>query len=445
MIADSDPRIASFRAALDAQPLRRFQVTLVALVALLLVTDGYDAQAIGFVAPVLAKQWGLARGAFGPVFSAGLVGTMLGALIFTPVADRLGARRVLLACVAFYGVASLLTIFVRDRETLLALRLVTGLGIGGAMPNGIALVSDYAPTRARTMMVAIAVCGFSLGGALGGLLAAAAMERFGWQSVFIVGGLAPLLMLPWLAWTVPESLPRLLAGPPDRLAAMLGRLAPGWRIPVGAGPPPPRSPVAALFADGLARPTLLIWTAFFCNLLLLYFLANWLPSIVHASGLSLGFANLVTAFYQGGGTAGALVLAWLCDRLPPARVLCVAFLGAALTVALIGSVAAEPPLLMAVVTLAGFCVVGGQLAANAFAGTYYPAAIRATGVGWALGVGRFGSIFGPLIGGVLIQLEIPLATLFRLGAIPACAAGLAVLLVRRRAPAPRNEGVAVHG
>ena len=441
MHADTDPRMASFRAVLDSRPLHRSQITLCILVAILLITDGYDAQAIGYVAPVLSKEWGLARGAFGPVFSAGLVGTALGALIFTPMADRLGARRILLTCVGFYGVFTLLTVFVTDAQTLLWLRVLTGLGVGGAMPSGIALVSDYAPSRARTMMVAVAVCGFSLGASLGGFLAAAAMERFGWQSVFVVGGVIPLLLLPVLAFILPESLPTLLRGPADKLAPVLARLAPGWHAPMGERATAVRFPVTGLFSAGLARATVLIWVTFFCNLLLLYFLANWLPSVVHDSGMSLQFANLVTAFYQGGGTIGGLLLAYLCDRRSITRVLSLTLAGATVSVACIGVVAHSPAMLMLVVTAAGFCVVGGQLVANAFAGTFYPASMRATGIGWALGIGRCGSILGPLIGAELIKLEVPLPMLFQVGAVFAGIATIAVLAIHAGTP----KEVVVHG
>ncbi|MBV8911720.1 MAG: aromatic acid/H+ symport family MFS transporter [Acetobacteraceae bacterium] len=433
-----DPRIPEFRAALDARPVSGFQIRLLALAVLLLMTDGYDTQAIGYVAPMLTGLWQVPRASFGPVFSAGLVGLMLGAMVFTPIADRYGPRRVLLACTAAYAFLTLATALAPSREVLLVLRFLTGLGLGGAMPNAIALVSEYSPTRVRTLMVAAAVCGFSLGGALGGGVAAAVMGQFGWQSVFLIGGVLPLVALPLLGRWLPESLPRLLADPPPqtRLHAVVAQVAPGWTPPAaGRSLLEPRKqgfPLRLLFAAGYAVPTLLIWVAFFCNLVLLYFLANWLPSVVHASGLSVEMANITTAAYQGGGTIGALVLAWICDRVGRAQpVLACAFLGAALCTALIGVAGTAAPALLMSAAGAGFCVVGGQIAANAFTGNYYPAAMRATGVGWALGMGRFGSIFGPLIGGVLIGLDVSTPTLFVLFAAPALVAGLCVLLVKR--------------
>jgi AAHS family 4-hydroxybenzoate transporter-like MFS transporter len=433
----TDTRMLSFRAALDARPLSAFHYRLLALTVLLLFTDGYDTQAIGYVAPVLTELWHVERSSFGPIFSAGLIGLMAGAMIFTPIADRFGARRVLLGCTTAYAILTLATVWAGSPVLLLVLRFLTGLGLGGAMPSAIALVSDYSPTRVRTLMVTITVCGFSLGGAVGGAVAAVTMSRFGWQSVFVIGGIVPLLALAPLALWLPESLPRLLEEPAlhSRLRTVLANLVPDWTVSADATSAQSKRQgfaVAMLFAGGYARSTLLIWAAFFCNLVLLYFLANWLPSVAHAGGLSVAIASLMTASYQGGGTVGALTLAWTCDRTKhPQLVLACVFLGAAVCCALLGSVGTFAPALIATACATGFCVIGGQTAANAVVGNYYPPDIRATGVGWALGIGRFGSIFGPLIGGILIGLQVPNRVLFGLFALPAFLAATCFMLIDR--------------
>ena len=433
---DSESRLAGFRTVLDERPVGRFQTRLLVLVVMVLVTDGYDTQSIGYVAPVLGAALHVARGGFGPVFSAGLLGATIGALLLTPLADRFGARRVLIGCTAAYACLTLLTCLVTTLEQLIAIRFLAGLGLGGAMPTGIALVSAYAPTRRRTLMVTVAVCGFSLGGALGGAVAAATLARFGWPSVFLVGGIVPLLLLPFLGRELAESPIRLfkdtrMAG---SLASMLAAVVPGW-APSAPGAArllvvKPRSPVRLLFAVGYAAPTLLIWCTYFCNLVLLYFLANWLPTVMNAAGMSLEAANLSTAGYQGAGTIGALALAWVCDRSQRSeRVLAAAFACAAVFCAFIGSAGASSATLVACVAGAGFCVVGGQNAMNAFVGTFYPASNRATGIGWALGIGRFGSIFGPLIGGVLIAFAVATQTMFVLFAVAAVIASSCMLLL----------------
>jgi MFS transporter, AAHS family, 4-hydroxybenzoate transporter len=434
-----DTRVLSFRAALDARPVSRFQIRLVILAVALLIMDGYDTQAIGYVAPVLSGMWHVDRGAFGPIFSAGLIGLTLGTLVFAPISDRIGCRPVLIGCTILYGVLTLATAVADSWGTLLALRFLTGLGLGGAMPSTIALVSDYSPTRHRNLMVTMAVCGFALGGAVGGFVAAATIQKFGWQCVFILGGIIPLITLPFLMRWLPESFPRLLVDPAPRLrlAQIVAELVPGWDISKAAAPAleiaKQRFPVAALFNKGYAIQTFLIWTIFFCNLLLLYFFVNWIPTVATSSGQSLQAANLTAGIFQLVGIIGALVLAFIGDRSRrPQAVLACAYVGAALSCYLFGSMAGSTPgLLIISAAVAGFCIVGAQGVANAFAGNYYPAAIRATGVGWALGIGRFGSITGPLVGGILISLQVTTPTLFALFAIPAILAAVSAILVKR--------------
>ena len=211
---------------IDQQPVGGFQIRLLATCAAVLFLDGFDTQAIGYVAPALAREWGLTKGALGPVFSAGLFGLMIGALLFGPLADRIGRRKIIVFSTVAFGLGSLATAFIPDVNSLLAIRFLTGLGLGGAMPNAIAMTSEFSPRRRRATMVMIMFCGFSVGAALGGLLAAALIPDFGWRSVFIVGGAAPLLLAPILALRLPESVRFLvLAGhAQQRVAALLKRI-----------------------------------------------------------------------------------------------------------------------------------------------------------------------------------------------------------------------------
>src|SRR5260370_37706533 len=191
---------------IDRQPVGGFQIKLLATCAAVLFLDGFDTQAIGYVAPALAKEWSLTRAALGPVFSAGLFGLMIGALLFGPLADRIGRKKIIIFSTLAFGLGALATAFVQDVNALLAIRFATGLGLGGAMPNTIAMTSEFNPKRRRATMVMIMFCGFSLGAALGGFLAAALIPQFGWRSVFVVGGLAPLLLVPILVRRLPQSL-----------------------------------------------------------------------------------------------------------------------------------------------------------------------------------------------------------------------------------------------
>src|ERR1700738_1089292 len=255
---------------IDQQPVGGFQIKLLLACAAVLVLDGFDTTAIGYVAPALAKEWGLTKGALGPVFSAGLFGLMIGALVLGPLADRIGRKKIIIFSTLAFGLGALATAFVQDVNTLLAVRFATGLGLGGAMPNTIAMTSEFNPKRRRATMVMIMFCGFSLGAALGGLLAAALIPQFGWRAVFVVGGLVPLLLVPILALKLPESV-RFLAltgRANERVAALLGLInpksafAPATRFVVDE-PGLAGVPVLHLFKSGRTLPTLLLWVVFF--------------------------------------------------------------------------------------------------------------------------------------------------------------------------------------
>jgi AAHS family 4-hydroxybenzoate transporter-like MFS transporter len=309
---------------------------------------------------------------------------------------------------------------------LLGLRFLTGLGLGGVLPCTIAVVSDYAPTRARNLMLAVSSSGFAIGGSLGGFVAAATIERFGWQSVFWIGGIVPLLMLPVLLIWFPESLSRLLADPGQRsrLEKVVARLAPGWIAPETQQSKEEsnnRFPVAVLFSKGLAKPTLLIWSMFLCSLLLLYFFVNWIPTVIHALGQPLAASNSAAAVFQLAGILGGFFFNNLADRTGrPEWALASSFAGAAVCCFFFGSAAATSlPVIVASIAVTGFFVVGALGVCISFAGTYYPSSIRATGLGWAIGIGRLGSIAGPILGGILLTLNLGSEALFSVFAIPA--------------------------
>src|ERR1700729_4037173 len=213
---------------IDQQPVGRFQIGLLLTCAAVLFLDGFDTQAIGYVAPAVAREWGLTKGALGPVFSAGLFGLMIGALLFGPLADRIGRKKIIVFSTLAFGIGALVTALVQDVNALLAIRFLTGVGLGGAMPNAIAMTSEFSPRRRRATMVMIMFCGFSVGAALGGLLAAALIPHFGWRSVFVIGGIAPLLLAPILALRLPESVRFLaLTGHANqRVAELLGLINP---------------------------------------------------------------------------------------------------------------------------------------------------------------------------------------------------------------------------
>jgi AAHS family 4-hydroxybenzoate transporter-like MFS transporter len=421
---------------IDQQKIGAFQIRIAVLCAAVVFMDGFDAQAIGYVAPTLSKAWSLKPGELGPVFSAGLFGLMLGALTFSPLADRIGRKPVIIFCTLWFGVASLLTVTADSTTSLLAWRFITGLGLGGAMPNPIALTCEYAPQRSRATMIMLMFVGFSLGSAVGGAIAAQLVPSYGWQSVFWLGGIFPILLAPILIFWLPESI-RLLAlrgSQNDYVAGLIKQInpalefAPGTRF-IAPEERPEGFQVGHLFTEGRALATVLIWVMFFTNLLVLYFCATWLPTVINNTGVSVRLAVIATALFQVGGIVGTLVLAVLIERFGPYRVLAGAYFPAALLIAAIGQAGSTIELIIPAVFAAGFCVVGAQIGANALTATFYPTFIRSTGVGWALGIGRIGSIIGPLLGGLMLALQWHIPTIFLAGAVPvliACAAVLAM-------------------
>lgn len=423
------------------------QLRTLVLCFLIVAIDGFDTGAIGFIAPALRAEWQATATQLAPLFGAGLFGLMVGAFIFGPLADRIGRKWSLLLTVLFFGAASLASAWSETITQLTILRFLTGMGLGGAMPNAITLTSEYCPEHRRSFLTTVMFCGFTLGSALGGLAAAQLVAGYGWRSVLLLGGIAPLAMLPFLWLWLPESVRFLVLknAPSDQIAAILRKIAPqadlrgaeftGVRRPQG-------SPVMQLFAPEEKRGTLLLWSTFFMSLLVFYLLASWLPTVISSAGMSLKEASYFSMMLQIGGTVGAIVIGLMMDRKDPHLVLGVSYASAAVFIALIGSATGSAVLLAAAVFGAGFCLAGSQVGVNALAAGFYPTANRATGVAWANGVGRIGSVLGSMVGGVLLASGLGLPTMFAVIGIPVVIAGLCMLIKGRVAPQPVHHHAA---
>ncbi|HKB10920.1 MAG TPA: MFS transporter [Vicinamibacterales bacterium] len=397
------------RRFIDEQPFSGYQLLVVALCAAIVFVDGFDAQVMGFVAPALSAELHIPRITLGTVIASGTFGMMIGSLAFGPLADRIGRKPVLITCTATFAAGSLLTASAVSVAQFAAFRIFTGIGMGGAMPNAAALTSEFMPARSRNAAVMTMFCGFSFGSACAGWLTAAVISRFGWRAVFLVGGSIPIVLAIVSIALLPESIRFLVlkGGQQERIARSLSRIAPGTAIPGDAiaGEDAHQAgsfSVAHLFTERRATVTLLLWTMFFMNLIDLWFLNNWLPTIMHDAGMRIETASVITSLFQIGGLTGSLALAAIGRRLSFA-LLAAAYASAAILILLIGEAGASIPLLVGAVFAAGMSVIGGQTAANALAAVIYPTAIRATGVGWALGIGRVGSVVGPILGGVLLS------------------------------------------
>src|SRR5882672_9272840 len=421
----------------ENSPFGELQRRTFVLCLLCLVMDGFDVQALGYTAPSIVREWGVPNAALGPVFAAANFGVLIGALFFSMLADRIGRRPVLIGATLFFAAMMIVTARVTSVPQLLVMRLLAGIGLGTIIPNASALVGEYSPQRLRATMIMIVGAGFTGGAAIGGFIAAALIPAFGWRSVFYFGGAIPLLLAVAMIAALPESLQLMVIRGKNRrtLAAWLNRIDPRVHASeasefVVREEQKSGVPVLHLFRDGRAAATLLFWIVNFMNLLNLYSLASWLPTVVRDAGYSASTAVLVGTILQVGGTIGTFGLAWLVARGGFVRVLACTFAIACASIALIGQPGLSLLLLFVVVFIAGWCVVGSQPALNALSGTYYPTAMRSTGVGAGLGVGRIGAIVGPAIGGSFMAMHWTTRDMFLAAAIPALISAIAMFSLR---------------
>lgn len=423
---------------IDEQPVSGYQRGIVALCFLVLAVDGFDTAGIGFIAPAIRLEFGVTAAALAPVFGAGFFGLLVGALCMGPVADRWGRKPALIMSTVLFGVACLASSAAPDVTWLIVLRFLTGVGLGGAFPNAVTLASEFFPHRKRSMLVTIVASGFTIGSAAGGLISAQVLPHIGWRGVLVIGGILPLL-LAGVAWMrLPESVQYLaLKGrSADVVAAILRRIAP---LPSSVvftviTPDDRRSPVAELFRRGLAIGTLLLWTAFFMSLLIVYLISSWLPLLLNGLGASLQYAALVTSVFQIGGTLGGISLGWLMDRVDGRRALSVTYVLGAGCVAALGMASGSLGALIVAVFGAGALISGSQTGLNALAASYYSTRSRSTGVSWCTSAGRGGAITGSMAGGTMLSLGLSYQEIFLVVSVAALIAGAAIGVLGSRSP-----------
>ncbi len=430
---------------IDQRPLSALQILVLFLAGLTIVLDGLDIQAVAFAAPAIAADLGLQRASLGPIFSAGLVGMALGSMLMGPVADRYGRRFSVLLSVSAFGSFTFLTAFASNSAELLAFRFLTGLGLGGALPSLVVLVGEYSPKRIRAICAGVVLAGVPIGGLVGGLLATWAIPRFGWPSVFLIGGGLPALMLPLLWLKLPESIRFLVgrgASGAARVRGIMLRIDPEGDYGSGAvfvdAHPPAEAlsrgvPIGKLFGDGVARDTLLLWAAFFTNLMGIYFLVSWIPTLLVDAGYSIAKATSASVALNSGGAFGLVGLGWIVNRfgIPVRYVIAAALLIGSVHVALVGMLATNLTLMLMAVFVAGIFVMGTQGQLFNLGSSLYPTEVRATGLGWAVGIGRIGSVLGPLVGGALILIGLGIPVYFGFFGALLLLGAVAVLCMRR--------------
>jgi AAHS family benzoate transporter-like MFS transporter len=421
------------RLADDAKP-GRLHFAVLFWCALIIICDGYDLAVAGIALPSIMKDMGVNPAKAGFMVSSALFGMMFGNILFGTLADRIGRRWTIALCLTIFSVFTAMAGFATNALAFGAARFVAGIGIGGVMPNVIAQMTEYAPRRVRSTMVTLMFSGYSVGGIVAALLGKHMIESYGWQSVFVAAGL-PVVLVPLILKSLPESMPYLIRkGETRTLARIASRIDPQYCFSEGDTFIVPRednadsAPILHLFADGRGFSTVMLWVAFFMCLFMGYALSSWLAKLMAGAGYSLGSALTFVLVLNVGAVAGAVGGGWLADRFHIKRVLVVMYPLAAASITLLGY-KAPIGVLFVLVALAGATTIGTQIVNCAYAGQFYPMAIRSTGIGWALGVGRSGAILAPILIGVLVGMKLPLAQNFMVIGLPALAAAIAVALI----------------
>ena len=444
-MAENMKRVAntvSVNDVIDQAKFTKFHLSIVLWCLFIVLFDGYDLAINGVVLPLLMQEWGMSAVEAGMLASTALAGMMFGAMLFGMLADKIGRKKVILICVTLFSGFTFLGGFAENPTQFGVLRFIAGLGIGGVLPNLVALTSEYAPQKLRSTLVTGMFSGYAMGGIMAALLGTWLTPSFGWQIMFWIAGI-PLLVLPLLFIFLPESLAFLVKQQKtEKALAIVQKLSPEDKVTpqtvlVFNESKVPAASISALFKQGRLPGTLLFWLAFFMCLLMLYALGSWLPKLMMAAGYSLGSSlTFLLALNIGAviGTAGGGMLA---DRFHIKPVI-ISMLTVGI-LALIGLGFNSPqPVIYFLVSLAGASSVGCSILLYSYVAQFYPLAVRSTGLGWASGVGRMGAIVGPIVIGFLLGLELPHKFNFLAVAVPAVLAVIAIAFIR---PAKEQEEV----
>ncbi len=424
----------------DAAPVGRLIFAVVALCAGVSFLDGFDILAISYVAPVIGAAWKLPREAFGPIFAAHYIGAAAGSVFFGWFADRYGRRMGVVVPTAIFGLFALLTVYAYDFRSLFILRVLIGIGLGGALSNAIAMVAEYSPQRARATLVSVMYAAFPLGGVIGGPISAALIAHYGWHAVFVLGGVLPLLLTLALLLWLNESIRFMVLSKaaPERIASILRGIAPDFAPSPGDAYILPQSrgistrPTREIFGRDFVRATVLLCIAAFMAQLVIVYVVTWMPLVLASIGMPVTSAILASVAFSVGGIFGAVGLARIIDKDKSYRGLVVTFFLSAVSITGIGYLAANWYGLLVITFLTGLLTVGANIVLSAYSATIYPTAIRSTGVGWVVGWGRIGAIAGALFGTALVAAGLTIETAYMIAAVPAIVGGAAIALVRAK-------------
>ncbi|SCU74524.1 4-hydroxybenzoate transporter PcaK [Cupriavidus necator] len=405
---------------IDEHRFSRYQWKILVTCFLLIAIDAYDSVAIGFVVPVLLREWGTTRAAFGPVLSVGVLGLALGALIAGPLFNRTSPKTVMVGSMLLFGLCSLGTMTADSLVSLGAWRFFTGIGVGAAVPGAVTLIYEYAPARISALLVNTIACGALIGASLCGLTAAAVVPSYGWTSVFLIGGIVPVVLALFMLVTMPQPLQFMVQQnyPATAIAAVLRRIAPEAQLAddtcfvLPAAPEPGKAGVAVVLSRQLRMGTAMLWSAYFFGTFAYYLLLGWLPTLVQDMGASLQHSSLITVLLTVGGIFGTFVFGWLMDRFDKNNVIAGAFVLGGVGMWLVGQQKGDLAWVATCVFIGGIGLSGAMMSMGAVAASFYPASGRSTGISWMHGVGRFGGIAGPMVGALMLRDGFTLATVF---------------------------------
>ena len=401
---------------------------------MIIIFDGYDLVIYGVALPLLMQEWGLTSVQAGLLASTALFGMMFGAMTFGTLSDKIGRKKTIMICVAIFSGFTFLGAFASAPVEFGILRFLAGLGIGGVMPNVVALMTEYAPKRIRSTLVALMFSGYAIGGMSSALLGAWLVPLHGWQIMFYIAGI-PLVCLPIIWKFLPESLMYLTnKGEVDKVRGIVTRIAPEQTITTQTKfvldevSKEDEAPLKALFQQGRTFSTIMFWLAFFMCLLMVYALGSWLPKLMIQAGYSLGASMYFLFALNIGGMVGAIGGGILADRFHIKKVLTIMFICGAAALILLGFNSPQF-VLYSLIAIAGAATIGSQILLYTFVAQFYPSTVRSTGMGWASGIGRIGAIVGPVLTGALLSLEFSHQMNFLAIAIPGVIAALAIFLV----------------
>jgi MFS transporter, AAHS family, 4-hydroxybenzoate transporter len=432
MAGEAKVQVSQF---LDEYGVGSFHYKLLFWTVLMALIDGYDIGAVAFAAPSLIREWHIAPKALGLVLSASNFGVLFGSQIFGWVGDRYGRKTALILGNVLFGIFTFIAAYSTNLTEMSWLRFIAGLGIGGVIPNIVAINAESAPRDKRATLAIIATGMVPLGGALAGFVSAAFVASHGWPILFFVGGVVPIVFALGAIMFLPESIKfmALHQGQRHKMEALLKELRPDFVVPPNARfviedeQQSPSSNPVYLFGNGLAAITPLTWLMFAFNLMGYFFLLSWTPTLMGAAHVAPQVAALAGAGLQVGGTVGSLLLCWWLQR---ARFLAVAIMFV-IAVPIVGSIGfaglSSTTALIVVTFFAGFIVLGIQSGINVVGAMIYPTSLRANGSGWQLGIGRLGAIVGPLVGALFVGLPVP--RLYMWSALPFAAGAVVAYFI----------------